>query len=122
MLKNLQIIGNLVRDAEVFTPNNSMNRSVINFLVAVNDKQRDGSNKTLYVDCSYWRENGKTSVSELMTKGSLVYVHGEPSVSCYTDKNGKAVPKLKVDAKRVDVLNRKIADKEIAEKGSNVDE
>ena len=102
------IIGNIVKDAVVNTPNNAVNRAVINFVVAANDKRRnpDGSERPpLYVNCAYWRDSNKTAIMDYLKKGTLVCVEGEPSASVYTNKDNVAVPQLRIEVEEIELLS-----------------
>jgi single-strand DNA-binding protein len=70
----MNVVGTLGKDAEVKQVGG---KAVINFSVAVN--QGYGDNKTtLWVDCAKWGE--KTGISQYLTKGTKVALHGEPSL------------------------------------------
>jgi single-strand DNA-binding protein len=84
MLK-LVIIGNLGRDAEVRTFND---RAVISFSVAHSEKVKNPQtkqmeDKTVWINCSYWRDLDKTNVANYLKKGTQVYIEGVPSARIY---------------------------------------
>ena len=104
-MKKIQIIGNVTRDAEVRQVSGS--RSVVNFDVAVNTRWRDKATgekkeRVSYVKCAIWREN--TSISQYITKGTKVYVEGDPDVDCYVNKEGKAVGSVKINVREIEFL------------------
>lgn len=91
----LTIAGNLGSDAhmnQVSGQNGPI--SVCNFSVAVSKRQRDaqGNNLTLWVDCALWGVRAE-ALGQYLTKGSKVTVTGEADVSSYEGQNG-FVPKL----------------------------
>jgi single-strand DNA-binding protein len=83
----LQCIGYLGKDAVV---NNVSGKTVINFNLAHGEKYKDVNgteiNKTVWVACAYWSE--KTKVAQYLTKGSQVWVEGQPDVKIYKDSQG----------------------------------
>jgi single-strand DNA-binding protein len=82
----MQIIGNLGRDAEVYSHNGEV---VVNFSVAHTDKYKDGNGnvvqKATWVSCSWWTE--KQSILPFLKKGQMVYVEGVPEAKLWKDKN-----------------------------------
>lgn len=80
-IKNLIILGNLVRDPEVKTVGNT---TVTEFTIAVNGKDKD----VMYVRCSAWGAQGEP-IAKYMKKGSKMLVSGELKISTYVSKEGK---------------------------------
>lgn len=104
----LQIIGNLGRDADKRDVNG---KAVINFTVAHTEKWKDAQgnqqDRTTWVDCSYWTE--KTGIIPYLTKGTTVYVEGNPDARAYTSKEGEAKSSLTCRVAQVQLLSRKEA-------------
>lgn len=98
-LNRYSFIGNLGMDAEVRQLDGST-RCVISFSVAVTEKwktaQGTDQDKTTWVRCSLWREQGKTKIADYLKKGQMVYVEGKPDAREYVDTQGKAKASLEV--------------------------
>lgn len=96
MLK-MTMIGNLGRDAEVRDVNG---QKVIAFTVAHSEKYTDRNGqqqeRTQWVACSYWRNDGQTRVAEYLKVGQKVYVEGFPSVKPYLTKDGQQAASLEL--------------------------
>jgi single-strand DNA-binding protein len=104
-MRKIQVIGNVTRDAEVRTLDGG--RSVINFDLACNEKYKDKNGekkvKVYYIKCAIWRDN--TSIAQYITKGSKIYVEGQPDIDCYVNKDtGKAVGSVKINVREVEFL------------------
>jgi len=103
-MRKIQIIGNVTKDAEVRAFDGG--RSVINFDVAVNDRYKDKNGqkveKVHYIKCALWREN--TSIAQYLTKGTKIFVEGQPDVDCYVNKEGKAVGSVKINVRELEFL------------------
>lgn len=84
----MNIIGRVIRDAEVRTLSNE--RQVVNFSIATNEnfknKQGERVEQTTYFDCSYWIS---TKVVSLLTKGTLVELLGRVSTRAWIGKDGE---------------------------------
>lgn len=106
-MRKIIISGNLTADATIYTPQNSETRACINFTVAVNerfmDKQGNKNEKAYFYNCAFWKEKGKTKLSEYLKKGTYVVVEGLPDVHVYTDKEGKAVSQMKIEVREVEL-------------------
>ena len=104
MLKTTAI-GNLGRDAEVRDV--SAGTKVISFSIAHTEKYTDksGSKKehTTWVNCSYFRPEGKTAVAQYLKKGTPVYVEGMPAVRTY-EKDGKTNASLELRVSDLQLL------------------
>ena len=85
---NAIAIGNIGNDAVVRHVNG---KNVISFPVAHNEKYTDAQGvrheKTVWIDCTIWREN-ETKLASYLKKGQLVYVEGTPSTEAYIQKDG----------------------------------
>ena len=105
MLK-MQVIGNLGRDCVVNTVNG---KNVINFTVAHTEKFKDSQGvnqeKTTWVDCAYWTD--KTAVAPYLTKGTQVFVEGQPEVKTFTRSDGTPGASLSLRVREVQLLGRK---------------
>ena len=102
-LLKLQVIGNLVKDAE---QKNVAGKTVINFTVAQNEKRKDKDgqtvNKATYVDCGYWTD--RLAIVPYLKKGTQVYVEGIPDVRPYEGKDGKPAASLTVRVSQVQLI------------------
>jgi single-strand DNA-binding protein len=107
IMKKIQIIGNVTKDAEVRSFEGG--RSVINFDVAVNErfKDRNGQKqeRTSYIRCAMWRDSQYTNIAQYITKGTKVYVEGSPDVDAYINKEGKAVGNVKINVREFEFLS-----------------
>ena len=119
----MNIIGRLVRDAEVRTLPNE--KQVVNFSVAVNDsyknKQGERVENTAYFDCSFFKTS---NVAKILTKGLLVELSGRVSVRAWTGKDG--LPKAGLNFHTSDIkplagLRKAEAPQAIQETGNNND-
>jgi single-strand DNA-binding protein len=85
----MNIIGRLIRDAEVRTV--SQDKQVVNFSVAINDGYRNKEGQrieqTTYFDCAYWIN---TAVAKILTKGALVELSGRVYARAWTGQDGEA--------------------------------
>ncbi len=83
----IQIIGHIGKDAIV---NEVNGKRVINFNVAHSEKFKDQQgneiNKSIWVQCAYWSD--KTGVVQYLTKGTRVYVEGQPDIKQYRANDG----------------------------------
>lgn len=86
MLK-LEIIGNIGRDAEIFSANDGKQYMSFSLAAETNGK----NNNTIWIDCTM---NASESLKKYLTKGTSVYISGRPNARCYTNKNGEIVPSL----------------------------
>lgn len=102
----LQVIGHLGKDCNV----NSVNgKNVINFSVAHSEKYKDASgtviNKSTWVNCAYWVD--RTNLSQYLTKGTMVFVEGQPEVSTFRGQDGQTRAELKLRVLSVQLLGGK---------------
>ncbi|TCJ12413.1 single-stranded DNA-binding protein [Flaviaesturariibacter flavus] len=102
----IQVIGNLGKDCVVNTVNG---KNVINFTVAHTEKYKDSQGnqqeKTTWVDCAYWTD--RTAVAPYLTKGTQVFVEGQPEVRTFTRQDGTAGASLSMRVREVQLLGRK---------------
>lgn len=96
----MQIIGRLTKDAEV--RNLSMEKKVVNFSVAVNNRYTSKSGEkqevTTFYDCSYWISE---KVAPFLKKGGLVEVSGRVSARAWTGKDGEPRASLNLTASQI---------------------
>lgn len=89
------IIGNLGKDATI---NNVNGQNCIVFSVAHSEKWKDSQGvqkeKTTWVSCSFWSD--RTGIVPYLTKGSSVYVEGQPEARVYTNNRGESVATLQL--------------------------
>ena len=84
-MANLSLAGRLGSDAASRTIQSG--KQVIQFNVAFDTGFGDRKTTT-WVRCSYWR-TPTDKLMECLTKGALVFVSGEPSLSTYEGKEGQ---------------------------------
>lgn len=96
MLQKIEIIGNLVGDAEVKKGRDE--KEFVTFRVAVNEGSGEDK-KTTYYDVNYI----KSGLLQYLTKGQAVYISGRLSVSAVC-KDGKAYLNAYVGAKDIVLL------------------
>lgn len=95
-MNNISIIGNLVRDPQLYTTQKGDN--VCRFTVAVN--KRDGAD---YFSVTVFGARAD-SCQKYLSKGSKVGVTGSVSLNEYVDKNGKNHGSIAISANGVDFL------------------
>ena len=93
MLQKVEVIGNLVSDAEV--KNGKDGREFVTFRVAVNEGSGEDK-KTTYYDVNYV----KSGLLQYLKKGQQLYVSGKLSISAVL-KDGKAYLNAYVSAKDI---------------------
>ena len=97
-MKNLQITGNLVRDAEVkVTPKGSQ---FLVFKVGCTGKAK-GEDKTDFIEVISFNLNDIQVLAQYLKKGSLVYVYGQFDLSTSIGKDGRVYANLSVVAKDI---------------------
>lgn len=103
-MNSLTIIGNLVRDPETRTTSDS--KTVCNFTVAVNRRQKDkdGNSVADFFRVSAWNKTGEVC-QKFLTKGRKVAVTGSVSVHAFLDKEGNPKGSLEVFAQDVEFLS-----------------
>lgn len=101
----LQLIGRLGADAEV---RDAAGKKVISFNVAhseqYTDRQGVRQERTTWVRCSLWRQEGRTGVAQYLTKGTQVYLEGSPSVRTYENKEGLTVASFELTVLGLELL------------------
>lgn len=85
----MEITARLTGDAKVNTLKDE--RQIVNFNVAVNDSYRtkgisEIKKITTYIHCFYWL---KPAITQYLTKGTLVELHGRIGVNAYKDMQGE---------------------------------
>ncbi len=102
----LQIIGRIGKDA---TLNQVNGKNVINFSVAHSERYKDGmgndQERTVWAECAYWTE--RTAVLPYLTKGTQVFVEGNPDVRTYPKGDGSTGASLTVRVREVQLLGSK---------------
>jgi len=88
MLK-LIAIGNIGQDAKI---NDYSGRKAIQFSICHNETytNKEGVKETrpTWVNCTLWREAGKTEIAKYLTAGTKVYIEGRPHVRLYDKRDG----------------------------------
>ena len=87
MLNHITIMGRLTKDPELRRTGSGV--AVTSFTLAVDDdfKSKDGSKKTIFVDCVAWR-NTAEFVHNYFSKGRMAVVSGRLDIREWTDKDG----------------------------------
>ena len=90
----MEIIGRVTADAKVTKLKDE--RKVVNFTIALNNSFKSkNSNEvkkvTTFIQCSYWVN---ATISEYLTKGSLVELYGRIGVNAYSSFEGEAKASL----------------------------
>ena len=102
----MQVIGRLGKDCIVNTVNG---KNVMNFTVAHSEKYKDSQGtlqeKTTWVDCAYW--NDRTAVAQYLTKGTQVYVEGQPEARSFQRNDGTPGASLSLRVREVQLLGSK---------------
>lgn len=105
MLSKLELIGNVGNDSTVNTVNEM---TVINWNICTTKKWKDrngvAQSKQTWVNCSYWVKN--TSIAQYITKGTLLYVVGEPEAAIYKNRDGIQVAQLKLNVSEIKLLSK----------------
>ena len=99
----LQIVGNLGKDCIVKEVNG---KNVINFSVAHTERFKDAQgnqkDRTTWVECAYWTD--RTTFSQYLLKGKMVYAEGSPEADSYTNKEGNATATLRMRVQNLQLL------------------
>lgn len=96
----LSIIGRLGKDATV---NEVNGKKVINFSVCHSQKNKEGIEKSTWVECAKWGET--TGVAPYLKKGTQVFVEGLPDVNVYDKKDGSGQgASLRVMVNKIELL------------------
>lgn len=105
-MNKLFIIGNLTRDPESRT--NSNGKTVCNFSVAVNRKQKNqqGQQDADFFRVAAWGVTGE-NCQKYLTKGRKVAVTGSVSVHTYQAQDGTTKASMEVFAEEVEFLSPK---------------
>ena len=97
MLYRLDLMGNLVADAEVRTSQSG--NEFVAFRVAVNENMGD-EKKTTFFDVSY----AKNNVRPYLKAGQKVYISGKPSLGASLGKDGKAYHNAHIYARDLELI------------------
>jgi single-strand DNA-binding protein len=99
----LQLIGHLGHDAVQRYVNG---KTVLSFRVAHTERytNKEGilQEKTIWVDCSYWE---REKVGPYLTKGTRVYVDGNPSAEVYVNNQGEQASSLRLRVNTLQLLS-----------------
>jgi single-strand DNA-binding protein len=102
----MQVIGRLGKDCTVNTVNG---KNVMNFTVAHSEKYKDSQGnlqeKTTWVDCAYWSD--RTAVAQYLTKGTQVFVEGQPEARSFQRNDGTPGASLSLRVREVQLLGSK---------------
>lgn len=93
----LQIIGNLVRDAEVKQIGTN---NYTAFTAAVNA----GKERTIFVSVLKRVNETGSGIAKYLTKGKKVFVQGQMSVQAYINKEQQATPDVTLWADQIEML------------------
>ena len=110
----MTVIGNVGADAEQRETNG---RKYTTFNVAVSSKYKnqDGSEteRTTWISCS---RDGHSNVDQYLKKGKQIYVEGTPSVSLYTDNQGRQQCGIRLSVHTIQLLGGKDEQSQQAQK------
>ena len=95
-------IGIIGRDAEL---KNNENSTWVNFSVAINKRVKN-QNETVWVSCVIFG-NRATSLHQYLTKGTKVYIEGEPTFKIGQTKDGQALVRIDVMIKEIELIGQK---------------
>lgn len=97
----IQIIGNLTRDAEIKQSQKTQD-NFLTFTIAVNE----GKDKpAIFIRCLRKAYDNTQNLMQYMTKGKKVYVQGKPSIGVYTDQqSGNARPDITCFVEHIELL------------------
>lgn len=102
----MQVIGRLGKDCVVNAVNG---KNVMNFTVAHSEKYKDSQGtlqeKTIWVDCAYWSD--RTAVAQYLTKGTQVFVEGQPEARSFQRNDGTPGSSLSLRVREVQLLGSK---------------
>lgn len=106
-MNRYSFIGNIGNDAEIRRIDSAA-RNVINFSVAVGkkwkDKDGEWQEKTTWIRCALWRKDDQLKIATYLTKGTKVYIEGEPTARAYM-QGDEAKASLEVTVDNVELLN-----------------
>lgn len=95
----LELIGNLGKDSEVKVINGKNYNS---FPIAVSEGYGENKKTTWVNVLKFADENDK--LGQYLTKGTKVYVSGNPSVSAYTNKNNDPVSDISLWCRELELV------------------
>ena len=108
---DLTIIGNIGNDAVIKDFNG---RKFISFNVAhsrrYTDAQGNSKERTTWVSVLKYTTEESPRLLQRLTKGTQVYVEGEPSVRAWTDAQGNAQAAINLSADRIELLSSRKSD------------
>lgn len=109
-------IGNIGKDAELKTIGGAQYAS---FSIAVTRKVK-GDNKTFWYNVMKYDKDGK--LAQYLTKGTKVFVSGEPSLSAYVSKNtGDAIADMTIWTNELEFCSSGEKQNQQTERQSGVD-
>ncbi len=113
----LQIVGNLGKDCIVKEVNG---KNVINFSVAHTERFKDSmgnqKERTTWVECAYWTD--KTTISQYLVKGKMVYAEGTPEAEAYANKEGQPAATLRMRVSNIQLLGGANSDQQGSNQGN----
>ena len=116
----MEIVGRITKDAVVNQLKDE--RNVVNFSIAVNDyykpkNSEEGVKFTTFVNCSYWIS---TKISERLTKGTLLEIHGRIYVNAYKGADGEAKASLNCHVNNIKIHSNGKHSTEIQEENAEI--
>lgn len=94
-MQKIEIIGTIGQDAAV---KSISEKQYTSFSVAVSRKNKNGERKTTWFDVMM----SGTVLLQYITKGTKVYLEGEPTCSAYMNKENKPVANITVWARNIE--------------------
>lgn len=104
-MEKLQVIGHIGRDAVIREHNG---RKAISFSVATNRSWKDAQGvkheQTNWYGCTIWRDQGQSvEISKYLTKGTQVFVEGEPTINMFKTKDGKTAASIELTVRASEI-------------------
>lgn len=104
-MNKIFMLGRLTRNPELRKTNSGI--SVATFGIAKNEKQKDGSEKAIFLDCDSFGTTAENLV-KYFTKGRKILVEGKLAQDIFPNKDGWKICKIKIIVEKfefVDVQN-----------------
>ena len=108
-LNRVELIGNLTHDVEVRQTNNGT--KVCDIGIAVNERKKDGTQETVFVDATLWERNAEIA-AQYLKKGSLIFLEGKLRLDKWQTQDGESRQKLCVTGFRFQMLDKPPAQQE----------
>ena len=97
------IAGNLTRDPELRKTQSGA--TVTSFTVAINERQKDGTDRTSFINCEAFGKVAET-IEKYFKKGKPIFIEGRLRQEAWEDKQGNKQTKIKVIVERFDFIDK----------------